>query len=77
MSFDNTFTVDNLTVSENLVSLTFEIIEFIDTDHQSFTLIKFATKNKLAELTLTQFKSSIFSDTDRTQVMFEAFKLHS
>ena len=71
-----TFWFDILTVSEKLVCLTFEIIEFINTDHQYATLIKLATKIKLAEIIFNQSKSSILSDIDRIRIFSETSVLH-
>ena len=53
----------------------FELIEFIDSDHQYVFLISSSTKSKLAEITLHQIKSSTSADVERIRTISEASKL--
>ena len=53
----------------------FELIKFIDSDHQYVFLISFSTKSKLVEITLNQSKSSTSTDTEnRTRTTSETSK---
>ena len=53
----------------------FELIEFIDSDHQYLFLISFSTKNKLVEITLHQIKSSTSADVERIRTTSKASEL--
>ena len=64
-----------MTFSKNFILLIFELIEFIDSDHQYVFLISFSTKSKLVEITLNQFKSSTSTNTkSRTRTTSEISK---
>ena len=53
----------------------FELIKFIDSDHQYVFLISSSTKSKFVEVTLNQFKSSTSTDTkSRTRTTSEISK---
>ena len=53
----------------------FELIDFIDSDHQYVFLISFSTKSKLVEITLHQIKSSTSADVKRIRTISEASEL--
>ena len=55
--------------------MTFQLIDFINIEHQFASLIKFIIKNKLAEVTFDQFKFYTFIDFDRIRATSEASDL--
>ena len=62
-------TSDILTANEKFVLLTFELIRFIESDHQYISLVKSTIKTKLTNIIECQLRSAITSnsDIDRTR----------
>lgn len=64
--------VDNLTANFEIVLLTFQLIDFIDTEHQFTSLVKLSIKIKLAEVIFDQSKFQTSVDINRTRAISEA-----
>lgn len=62
-------------INKNTIFLTFEFIEFIESDHQYAFLIKSATKEKLISVTVNQFKSTTTVNTNRIRTNLKTSNL--
>ena len=54
-----------MTINKNLIFLTFQIIESIDSDYQYVSLITHSTRIILAQLIVDQSRSQTFTDINR------------